>query len=243
MTELRTKTLAQIVNTNYKTASVFEKYNLDFCCKGKRTLQEACGEIKLPVDQIISELDNISITGDIGLDFNKLSLTQLADYIVITHHAYVTQQMPVIFEYLQKLTFKHGEKHPEIFRIFETFAAVQTEMKLHMEKEEHVFFPGIKKLEQSTTENKQQNTQSFYLNSQIEVLEGEHDHAGSMLAEIRILTNNYTPPADACTTYRLSFASLQAFETDLHHHVHLENNILFPKALSLFKKRNEASLN
>lgn len=243
MTELRTKSLAQIVNANYKTASVFEKYNLDFCCQGKRSLQQACTESKVPVEQIISELDNITMSGDIGLDFSKMSLSQLVDYIVITHHAYVKQQMPSIFEYVQKVAFKHGQRHPEMLKVLETFAAVQKEMKEHMEKEELVLFPRIKALEKSITKNEQPNRETSYLQSPITVLEGEHDHAGRLLEKIRDLTNNYTPPTDACTTYRLSLSSLQAFEFDLHHHVHLENNILFPTALSLYKKMNEASLN
>jgi len=188
----------------------------------------------LPVEQIISELDNITMGCAIGLDFSKMSLSQLADYIVVTHHSYVTQQMPSIFEYLQKVAIKHGERHPEMLKVFETFGIVQEEMKIHMEKEELVLFPHIKELETPTFENEKHAAGLFYIQSPISVLQNDHDHAGRLLEEIRGLTNNYAPPADACITYRLSFASLQAFEFDLHQHVHLENNILYPKALSLF---------
>lgn len=242
MNVLSTKSLAQIVNANYQTASIFEKYHLDFCCKGRRSLLQACAESQVPVDQIIAELEDITNSSKVPVFFDKMSLTQLGDYIVMTHHAYVKQEMPSIFQYLQKVASKHGERHPEMFKVFETFAAVQEEMKQHMQKEELILFPRIKVLEIATTENEQLNEDISYLQSPITIMEEEHDHAGRLLDEIRNLTNNYTPPADACTTYQLSFASLEAFELDLHHHVHLENNILFPKALDLFKKRNEASL-
>lgn len=243
MNVLSTKSLAQIVKANYQTASIFEKYHLDFCCKGKRSLQQACAESQVPVDQIITELEDITNSSKVPVFFDKMSLTQLSDYIVMTHHAYVKQEMPSIFQYLQKVASKHGERHPEMFKVFEAFAAVQEEMKQHMQKEELILFPRIKVLEIATTENEQLNEDISYLQSPITIMEEEHDHAGRLLDEIRNLTNNYTPPADACTTYQLSFASLKAFELDLHHHVHLENNILFPKALDLFKNRNEVFLN
>ena len=243
MTELKTTSLAQIVNANHKTAFVFEKYNLDFCCKGKRSLQQACAENNAPVEQIIAELNNVAISVDIGTDFNKMSFSQLTDYIVLTHHAYVKQKMPSILDYLQKVTSKHGQRHPEMFKVLEIFSVVQEEMKLHMEKEELVLFPRIKALEETTIENSLRNKELSYLQSPLALLEEEHDHAGSLMDEIRWLTTNYTPPADACTTYQLSFASLQDFEFNLHQHVHLENNILFPKALNLFKEMHEASLN
>lgn len=243
MTELSARSLAQIVNENHRTVSVFEKYHLDFCCQGKRSLQQACEESQVPVDQVITELENITKSQHTPLDFNSFSLTQLADYIVMTHHAYVKEKMPSIYEYLKKVVFKHGERHPELLKIFETFAAVQEEMKQHMEKEEQVLFPHIKALEKVITENAQQYTSLSLMQSSITMLEEEHEHAGQMLGEIRDLTKNYTPPVGACTTYRLSFASLEAFELDLHHHVHLENNILFPKALDLFRKLQKIALN
>ena len=243
MAELRTKSLAQIVSGNHQTASVFEKYHLDFCCNGKRSLQQACAENNIPVEQIIAELDNISLRVEIGVDCNKMSLSQLIDFIVLTHHAYVKEKMPSILEYLHKVASKHGQRHPEMFKVIETFVALQEEMKLHMEKEELVLFPRIKTLEENTIENNLQTKGLSYLQSPVALLEEEHDHAGRLLDIIRGLTSNYTPPADACATYQLSFASLQAFEFDLHQHVHLENNILFPKALSLFKEMYQSYLN
>jgi regulator of cell morphogenesis and NO signaling len=145
--------------------------------------------------------------------------------------------MPQIYAYLNKISSKHGERHPELYKIFQTFSAVKEEMEGHMKKEELILFPRIKEL-QKLVNNENANLQLniTYLQSPITVMEQEHDHAGSLLNDIRILSNDYTPPQDACTTYRLSFAALKAFELDLHQHVHLENNILFPKAINMFRE-------
>ena len=151
--------------------------------------------------------------------------------------------MPVILGYLQKVVSKHGDRHPEMIKVLQLFTAVKEEMEGHMQKEELILFPRIKDIEHQLTEGKQIIINSTYLLSPINMMEQEHDHAGSLLAEIRQLINDYNPPADACTTYRLCYASLQAFELDLHQHVHLENNILFPKAMQLFGMSNQYSLN
>ena len=242
---LSSLTLAQIVNSNHKSASVFEKYHLDFCCKGKRSLAQACNEHKLPLSEIITELQNIfSISANGDIDFDKMSLAQLCDYIAQTHHAYVKSEMPQIYAYLHKVATKHADRHPELFEIFQIFAAVKEEMEGHMKKEELILFPRIKELEKlGNAENGYFQMNIGYLQSPINVMENEHDHAGIQLNEIRILTNDYAPPQDACTTYRLAFAALKAFEMDLHQHVHLENNILFPKAINEFKRLQVSIMN
>ena len=238
-------TLAQIVNSNHKAASIFEKYHLDFCCKGKRSLEQACLEQQIELSEVMGELGYIFSKAAAGeVDFDNMSLTQLCDYIVQTHHAYVKNEMPQIYAYLHKVSSKHGERHTELYKIFQIFTAVKEEMEGHMKKEELILFPRIKELEKLTNnENGQFQMSIGYLQSPINVMETEHDHAGTQLNEIRLLSNNYTPPQDACTTYRLSFAALQAFEIDLHQHVHLENNILFPKAIEIFKQLQSTVLN
>ena len=235
---LSSLSLAQIVNNNHQAASVFEKYHLDFCCKGKRSLKQACTEQQLSVSKVTEDLENISAKdNNSAVDFEKMNLTQLADYIVQTHHAYVKNEMPQIYAYLHKVASKHSERHPELVKIFQTFSAVKEEMEGHMKKEELILFPRIKELEKLVDdENANLQLNITYLQSPITVMEQEHDHAGSLLNDIRILSNDYTPPQDACTTYRLSFAALKAFELDLHQHVHLENNILFPKAINMFRE-------
>jgi len=243
MNVLASKTLAQIVTNNYKAASIFEKHHLDFCCKGKRTLEQACSESDIKIEEVIEQLEKVGDTNDLKTNYNELSLAQLSEHIVSTHHNYVKNEMPALHGYLQKVASKHGDRHPEMNKVFQIFGAVKEEMEFHMQKEEMVLFPRIKDIENQIQEGKKVVINSSYLQSPINMMEQEHDHAGSMLAEIRNLTNNYTPPADACTTYQLSFASLQAFELDLHRHVHLENNILFPKALKMFGSQINISLN
>jgi regulator of cell morphogenesis and NO signaling len=240
---ITTLSLAQIVNNNHKAASVFEKYHLDFCCKGKRSLEQACTEQQLPVGEVASELEMIFLgKGTSEVEFDKMTLTQLCEYIVNTHHDYVKNELPQIHAYLHKVASKHGDRHPELYKVFETFSVVKTEMENHMQKEELILFPRIKEMERIASDITSK-VNIVYLQAPITVMEMEHDHAGTLLNEIRILTNDYTPPTDACTTYRLSFAALKAFELDLHQHVHLENNLLFPKAIQTFVELEKSVLN
>jgi len=225
--ELLSKTLAEIVNENHQAASVFEKYGLDFCCRGKRSLQKACEENQLSEQTIVAEVEDAMNQQNSSLkEFDKLSLTELVDYIVSVHHVYTKRELQQISGYLQKLSSKHGERHKELYAVLESFMQLKDELELHMQKEELILFPGIKRLE--TGGLKEKNIQT-----PIDVMESDHEYAGNLLEKIRGYTNNYTLPEDACTTYRLSFVALQAFEKDLHQHIHLENNILFPKALEL----------
>jgi len=245
MNEIMTKSLAQIVNNNHRAATVFEKYHLDFCCKGKRTLQQACIEKDLRIEDVVADLKTTeqNSSDKVTIDYDKLSLAGLSEYIVMTHHSYVKKEMPQILSYLQKVASKHGDQHPEMLKVLELFAAVKEEMEHHMQKEEQVLFLRIAEMEKWVNEGTEIRINHTYLQAPINMMEQEHDHAGELLAEINKLTNNYDPPADACTTFKLSFAALQVFEMDLHQHVHLENNILFPKALQLFGIPAPYSLN
>ncbi|HEX7847817.1 MAG TPA: iron-sulfur cluster repair di-iron protein [Chitinophagaceae bacterium] len=248
MTELANQTLAQIVTDNHRTAAVFEKYHLDFCCKGKRSLQQACDEQNIAVDKLLNELNTVSPGSSgscqVAFPFDKLSLSQLTSYITSTHHSYVKNELPQLLGYSQKLASKHGKQHQELLKIFELLVAIKEEMDLHMQKEERVLFPRIneiEKLSQQPEANYKLNIS--YLQAPVTLMEQEHDHAGALTEEIRNLSNNYETPADGCTTYKLMYASLKAFEMDLHQHVHLENNILFPKAIALAKNISETTLN
>ena len=243
MTELMTKSLAQIVNDNHKAAAVFEKYDLDFCCKGKRSLQDACVEKSLPVDRLLSELQATNPGSEPPVDFGSMTLTQLTDYIVSKHHAYVRSEMPQIHAYLQRVATKHGDRHPEMREVFELFSVIKNEMEGHMDKEELILFPRIEAAEEGAQSKEVSKMNVLYVQGPIQVMETEHELAGQLMSEIRQLTGNYTPPGDACTTFRLSLAALQAFEVDLHRHVHLENNILFPKAIELFHGATPENLN
>jgi regulator of cell morphogenesis and NO signaling len=229
MTEIMNKTLSQIVTENYQAARVFEKYGLDFCCKGKRPLTEACREKSVQIDNVVKELSMALTEVNTEAEFNTMSLTELAEYIVRVHHGYVKQNMPQILMYVMKVATKHGDRYPYMQNVYSLFAELTEEMTSHMTKEEKILFPRIKLLEMHAgPENA-----AAYISGPVEVMEHEHDHAGTTMEKIRVLTGNYFAPDDACTTFRVALASLQAFESDLHHHVHLENNILFPKAIAL----------
>ena len=245
MRELAYKTLAQIVISNHRASYILEKYNLDFCCKGKRTLQQACDENNLPVDQLVAEIENTGLVklSSPQVDFTKLSLAQLSEYIIQTHHSYVKKELPIIMGYLQKVLAKYGERYPEIFKVFALFAAIKEEMEYQMQREENVLFPRIREIERIINEGKEIVINNSYLMAHVSLMQQEHDHTVSMISEIKQLTGSYNPPPDACTSFRLSYACLEAFELDLHHHLHLENNILFPKALKMFDMERVCSLN
>jgi regulator of cell morphogenesis and NO signaling len=232
MNELLHKTISQIVTDFHQTAPVFEKYGIDFCCKGKRPLIDACAEKQLDKEQVLQELAHAIETEKPGTDFTKMTLTTLADHIVRVHHTYVKFNMPQIFQYVMKVAIKHGDRFPHMKQVYMLFAELQNELSQHMLKEERILFPRIKQLE---TEGLTQGGLEFF-QAPIDVMEEEHDKAGTIMQQIRELTNDYVAPDDACTTHRLTLASLQAFEADLHQHVHLENYILFPKTLELFQQ-------
>ncbi len=236
MKTIEQMTLAEIVSENPSTARLFEDKHLDFCCKGKRTLEQACMDAGLDVSTTryeIEELDYMRKQSNDTLNFNTMELDELADYIVHKHHTYVKEMMPMIQFHVRKVAIKHGESHPEALRIFENFERVVTDLEMHMMKEENILFPYIKKLVEVKNIGFASNTIHEFVKNPINVMLDEHDQVNLLLVEIRKLSNEFTPPADACTTFKLSYAELKEFEEDLHKHIHLENNLLFPKALQL----------
>jgi len=226
MYNLSNKTLSQIVTDHYQAARVFEKYQLDFCCKGKRSLESACTEFNLPIDDILKELSDL-LSNDTGeAQFDQMSIAELTSYIVRVHHSYVKLNAPMIANYLLKVATKHGERFPFMIEVYTLFCDLMEELYEHMEKEEEVLFPNLV----ASNDQKWRNTDYFSL---VEPFEHEHEQSGSIMERISKLTNNYNVPEQACTTFRLALESLRAFQEDLHKHVHLENNVLFPKAASI----------
>ena len=229
MTNISEQTLAAIVTNNHSAVPVLEKYHLDFCCKGKRTLAAACEEKGLSVEELSTALENaITPSASHTMPFTEMTAEQLIGYIVTHHHFYVKQSMPTIMGHLQKVAAKHGDSNPNMVTVFNIFKEIQEEMTAHMQKEEQILFPRIKIL--GAIQNTDPKMEKNYISAPIHQMELEHEHAGDLLYKIRELTNNYTPPADACTTFTVSLAELKEFEEDLHKHVHLENNLLFPLA-------------
>ena len=238
---LEQKTIGQYVADDFRTAAVFSKYGIDFCCKGNRTIEEACEKKGQDSEIILNEINTVLNTkNDNTIDFKSWPLDLLADYIEKTHHRYVEDKTQVLLPFLDKLCKVHGAAHPELFEINELFKGCAGELAQHMKKEELILFPFVKKMVQATLSHEQIMQPHFgTIENPIAMMMHEHDAEGERFRKIASLTHNYTPPADACNTYKVTFAMLQEFEEDLHKHIHLENNILFPKAVELEQKFTE----
>jgi regulator of cell morphogenesis and NO signaling len=231
------ETLGQIAVKDLRKAEVFKKYGLDFCCGGKKTVKEACAEKGLDVTKVEQELQQADkALNSRPIPYNEWSLDFLADYIVNTHHSYVKKALPELVTYATKVASVHGQQHPELYTIKSLVDDVNAEMSGHMVKEEKVLFPYIKALVSAkASEEIPQAAQFGTVQNPINMMEMEHELVGKNLEDIRGLSKNFIVPADGCASYSLLYKMLDEFENDLHLHVHLENNILFPKALDLEK--------
>ncbi len=225
------QTLGSIVAGNFKAASVFEKYQLDFCCGGKHTLAKACSDKNINLQSVTDELNSMDEGRPTVMPFNQMHPSELIGYILTHHHFYVKQAMPQILRHLEKVATKHGDNFLYMKKVFSIFQEVNIEMLHHMQKQEQILFPMIKTAAEATSNNAEALKER--LSMIIVVMENEHKSAGRSIAEIRTLTNNYEPPFDACNTFRVCLAELKDFEEDLHKHVHLENNILFLEAVGV----------
>ena len=231
------KTVADFVTQNIKAAHIFKKYGIDFCCGGGITLEKACAKNNVDQAVIEKELLKVNTVVDATHDFNNWKLDFLIDYIVNIHHAYVNESLPILSQYASKVAKVHGEHYPEVIEINRLFHDVANELLAHLQKEEQVLFPFIKQLVQAEKEGGLDGLPHFgSVNNPIKMMEQEHENAGDIFKEIAKLTNNYTPPKDACNTFKALYAKLDEFEQDLHKHIHLENNILHPKAIAIEKK-------
>jgi regulator of cell morphogenesis and NO signaling len=231
------KQIGQFVAEDYRTASVFSKYGIDFCCKGNRTIEEVCTKNNIDSNDLLSDLDRVlSANTDQSIDYKSWPLDLLAEYVEKKHHRYVEEKTPVIRQFLDKLCKVHGERHPELFKINELFTASTGELASHMKKEELILFPFIKKMVKAQIDRGSILAPQFgTVENPIAMMMEEHENEGERFRQISELTDNYNPPADACNTYKVTFAMLDEFEKDLHLHIHLENNILFPEAVKLEK--------
>jgi regulator of cell morphogenesis and NO signaling len=238
MQTMREETLGQIAAKDLRKARVFKKYGFDFCCGGKKTVKEACLDKGLDVGQVEYELQQVDKNFSTrSLPYDDWSLGFLADYIVNTHHFYVKKSLPDLREYAAKVAKAHGNHHPELLTIHQLVEKIHAELSAHLEKEEKILFPFIKELAISFTTGSIPKRAYFgTVQHPITVMITEHEMAGKYLEQIRTLINNNPLPENACATYSLLYQMLDEFENDLHIHVHLENNILFPKALALENK-------
>lgn len=228
-------TVGEMVAEDHRIAEVFTRNKIDFCCKGNRTLQEVCQLQGITMEHIQAELKKATMANnEQEHDFNNMSLDQLADSIERTHHKYVEEKLPELKAYLQKLVAVHGEAHSELFEIEALFRASAGELAKHMKKEELILFPYIRKMVKAMKFGEPLEPAHFgTVSNPITMMEQEHANEGERFRVIAELSNDFVPPADACNTYVVAYALLKEFLTDLHIHIHKENNILFPKAKEL----------
>lgn len=226
------RTVGEIVAADYRTAQIFEKYDIDFCCGGKIPLQTICSEKRIDPAKILGEIDSLQNTPiEPDQNYSAWSLSFLADYIVNTHHAYLRENLHQIAAYARKIAEVHGATHPELIEIADIFDRIVGDMKSHLLEEEEVFFPAIKRIEAAGKEGRPPELSDVtVIRDNLAKLDSEHNLIGDAVHTIRDLSRDYAVPADACNTFKLAFRKLEAFEDDLHKHVHLENNILFPRA-------------
>ncbi|WP_339634940.1 iron-sulfur cluster repair di-iron protein [Bizionia echini] len=229
------KPIGEFVADDFRTAAIFSNYGIDFCCKGHRTVEEVCNKNGVNPDELLNKLDVVlNSNSNNAIDYKSWPLDLLADYIEKTHHRYVEEKIPVLRQFLDKLCRVHGGNHPELFKINELFTGSAGELSAHMKKEELILFPFIKKMVKASLDGQAIEAPHFgTVENPIAIMMEEHDNEGERFRKIALITNNYTPPADACNTYKVTFAMLEEFEKDLHLHIHLENNILFPEAAKL----------
>ena len=226
------ETIGQMVTNDFRKAEIFKKYGIDFCCGGKKTLMQACAEKGLDPGKLEAELMQLKDVSSSArpLPYNEWGLDFLADYIVNTHHVYVKKALPQLIGYATKVATVHGKHHPELPEIKQLVDDLAYDLLSHMKKEENILFPYIKRL--AASPGGQQGGFGS-VQQPISVMQMEHEAAAGYIEDIKRLSNNYAIPQDACATYTVFYKMLEEFEDDLHLHVHLENNILFPKAVIL----------
>jgi regulator of cell morphogenesis and NO signaling len=229
-----TDAIGDIVAADYRAAAVFERFGLDFCCGGRRTLGEVCDERPAEAAAIMTALDDLSRTGAAETDTGAWALDRLVTHIVERHHGYVRAAIPVIAAHTAKIAAVHGARRPELVHVAQLFTELAAGLTSHMAKEEEILFPYIRNLVEVEHRGQRRAPSPFgTVHNPIRMMEIEHEDAGDDMKRIRELTNGYTLPEQACSTYRVTFAELREFERELHRHVHLENNVLFPRAIEL----------
>jgi regulator of cell morphogenesis and NO signaling len=229
------KTIGEIVAEDYRNAKVFEDHGIDFCCGGKATLSTACLEKGIDLAAITEELEAVkSKAVERSQNFTSWELSFLIGYIINVHHSYIKENTGQITAYTHKIAEVHGAHHPEVIQIAAIFDKMATDLTVHLQDEEEVFFPAIKRvdMDRKTGATPAGNDRETIKNA-LAKLTREHEEVGDAIHKIRYLAGGYAIPGDVCNTFMVTYQKLKEFEDDLHKHVHLENNILFPKAAQL----------
>ena len=231
------KTVAEVVTENIKAAHIFKKHGIDFCCGGGITIEKACAKNGVDYAVLGKELGEIDENISKAYNYDNWDISFLTDHIVNIHHKYVEESIPILLQYAAKVANVHGHHYKEVVEINSLIIDVAKELAVHMKKEELILFPFIKQLYIADKKKSKPDLPLFgSVNNPIEMMQNEHENAGDIFKLIAKLSNNYTPPEEACNTFKALYAKLDEFEQDLHLHIHLENNILFPKTIQLEQK-------
>ncbi len=236
--------VGMLVRDRQSRAAVFERFGIDYCCHGNVSLAAACREANVPIEDVCRELDvhDSNSTSEDQTDWSHAPLAQLVRHIVNRHHTYLRRQLPLLSTRMDKTVLAHGARHRELLSVRELLRSLQAELVSHMMKEERVLFPIVVELEESAARGSEKpHFHCGSVSNPIGVMEDEHESAGHTLFLLRRLTHGFTPPDDACETYRALLAGLEDLEADLHLHIHLENNILFPRAAALESAMNDGA--
>jgi regulator of cell morphogenesis and NO signaling len=237
-TNIDNLTVGELAARDHRKAEIFRKYGIDFCCGGGQTIEEAARRAHVSEGELRSALRLAELSADAaGFDPAGKTIPELVDIIVREHHAYVRNTLPLLLEYGRKVAGHHGANYPELVPLEERIRYEAQDLAAHLDKEERVLFPAIVALSAEPADNSRGDNKLHFIDHCIERMLGEHQHSGESLEEFRRLTNNYTSPEGACNSFRFLYDKLREFEADLQQHIHLENNILFPKALALLEKQ------
>ena len=234
-----TKTVREYALEIPAATRIFEKLGIDYCCGGSKSLAAACTAAGVSVDEVLDSLnaDLKTVSTSAVSDWQALSQAKLITHIVDKHHAFTREELVRLEALLAKVSGVHGKNHPELFQIRDQFGKLRGELEPHMLKEERVLFPYIVRMEEAALENQTLLPPPFRtVQNPVRVMMGEHDAAGYILGKMREASSDYAVPADACISYKTLYSALTALEVDLHQHIHLENNILFPRAAELEDK-------
>ena len=231
-----TKTVREYALEIPAATRIFEKLGIDYCCGGGRSLVDACTAVGISVDEVLDSLNagSESVSTSAARDWQALSQAELITHIVDKHHAFTREELVRLEALFAKVSGVHGENHPELFQIQEQFGKLRGELEPHMLKEENVLFPYIVQVEEAAVANQSLPPPPFRtVQNPVRVMMAEHDAAGYILGRMREASSDYAVPPDGCISYKTLYSALTALEVDLHQHIHLENNILFPRAVAM----------
>ena len=234
MTLSSNMTVREAASTIPQSTRIFEKLKIDYCCGGNTPLGEACANAGVEFEEIERMLEQVQPTSDRAIDFQTATLPNLIDYIVQKHHVFTKDELARLDPLFAKVVSVHGQNHPELLRASDLFRSLSADLTPHMFKEEQILFPHIKNLDRAAVHKLPPPFAPFgTVKNPVRMMMNEHDVAGEILRELRKVTNDYALPSDACISFQTLYQALEELEADLHQHIHLENNILFPRAIEL----------